>query len=106
MPTDSDVIFCKISSNISEACYFYQKTGASSAVAKTKCKSLGGDLVSWNSDEEQLTVSAAAVLCHLAGSASRAFLKPPVTHTPCRLAGLATQLQLVLPGAPNMLQPA
>ena len=56
MPTDSDVVFCKINQNISEACYFYHKTAADYATAKAKCKSLGGDLVSWTSDEEQLTV--------------------------------------------------
>jgi hypothetical protein len=52
LPTDNDLIFCK--SNVSAACYFYRTAQVPYTTAKSNCQALGGDLVSWSSDEEQV----------------------------------------------------
>ena len=54
VPTDSDRVFCRNSMN--NTCYFYNSIGATYANAKAACKAKGGNLVSYNSAEEQLAV--------------------------------------------------
>jgi hypothetical protein len=57
VPADNDRTFC--TSNISAACYFYQSSALSYPNARAACKAMGGDLVSYNSEEEQQAVSNA-----------------------------------------------
>ncbi len=54
LPTDNDYTYCKHNMSDSPACYFYHTTGAPYATAKANCQALGGNLVSWTSDEEQV----------------------------------------------------
>ncbi len=55
MPADNDYTFC--TSSISAACYLYKSSALPYPNARAACKALGGDLVSYNSDDEQQTVS-------------------------------------------------
>jgi hypothetical protein len=54
VPTNNDVTYCPANST---SCYFYSATWRTFSAAQTYCAGLGGDLVSWNSDPEQLDVS-------------------------------------------------
>jgi hypothetical protein len=54
VPTNNDVTYCPVNST---SCYFYSNTWRNFAAAQTYCASLSGNLVSWNSDPEQLDVS-------------------------------------------------
>ena len=54
LPTDNDFIYCK--HTLGQACYFYRTQAATHSSAKSSCQAMGGNLVAWNSDEEQLEV--------------------------------------------------
>ncbi len=56
VPTNNDITYCPVNST---SCYFYSSTGRAYGTAQTYCASLGGTLVSWNTDAEQLDVSGA-----------------------------------------------
>jgi hypothetical protein len=55
-PQNNDVTYCPANST---SCYFYKSTTSTNAAAATYCQSLGGYLVSWNSESEQLQVGSA-----------------------------------------------
>ena len=50
---NNDVMFCPAGS---ASCYYHQATGANYANAVTACTTMGGRLVSWNTEDEQLQV--------------------------------------------------
>ena len=54
MPTNDDVTYCPVNST---SCYFYSSTSRNFGNAQAYCAGLGGNLVSWNTDPEQLDVS-------------------------------------------------
>ena len=50
---NNDVMFCPTSS---ASCYYHQAAGVNNANAVTACTTMGGRLVSWNTEDEQLQV--------------------------------------------------
>ena len=53
MPQNNDYTYCPANST---SCYLYKSSGGSYASAVGYCQGLGGYVVAWNSDAEQLDV--------------------------------------------------
>jgi hypothetical protein len=82
VPADNDYTFC--TSNISAACYFYKSSALNYVSARAACKAQGGDLVSYNTEDEQQAVSVRLVprSVPLVWLANHSLADPPAnTHT-------------------------
>jgi hypothetical protein len=62
VPADNDYTFC-MSNVTAGTCYFYVNQAADYLTARTRCRARGGQLIAYNTDQEQLDVGGWAWRC-------------------------------------------
>jgi hypothetical protein len=60
VPADNDYTFCK-SSVTPETCYFFVNQLVNFTIARSRCRTMGGQLAAYATDDEQLDVGGRAL---------------------------------------------